>query len=196
VNDIFHFTEAAAELSTIDVSSMVLSSKSQTWKLYSYSQRQIFDDLLFRPGVYSAPAISIGHFSGGLGWSTTIDNELDLLIIPKNGGKVVVTADIKSLNSDWVTVSSFTNSWVDYGSGFASAAYRKGVEGLVELMGTISTGTAGQSAFTLPYAPAGTLVFSVDNNGSHATVTIDTSGHVIPSANTRISLNGIRFEAS
>lgn len=96
------------------------------------------------------------------------------------------------------TVTAFTNSWVNYGSGETAAAYWKDPFGIVHLEGLIKSGSVGSAAFTLPlgYRPAANVVFGVESNNSHGRVDVDTSGNVTPktpSNNAHVQLNGINF---
>lgn len=191
-NKLLRFTESANTLGTISTSDKVLSGSANSLTLKSYSQRQVFDDLLYRPSLYLPISDSLAHAASGQPWSWLVDYDTDLLLIPMPGGDVVVAGKIRGLYSTW-TAPSFTNSWADYASGYDPAAYRLNADGDVELRGVICTGTG--SAFTLPvgYRPQYAMVFVVDNNGAYATVVIQSSGTVTPSSNTRISLAGIKF---
>ena len=67
---------------------------------------------------------------------------------------------------DWVDVSSgvgFENSWANYGSTWATAAYRMDAEGWVHIKGFVDSGTANTDIFTLPeeYCPVRTMYFPV-----------------------------------
>ena len=98
----------------------------------------------------------------------------------------------------WTAVSSFSNSWANYGSGFANAAYMIDGHGTVHLRGMIKSGTVGSSAFTLPsgYRPAATTLCSTISNGAVGRVDVKTDGTVVPSApssNAWVSLEGIVF---
>lgn len=114
----------------------------------------------------------------------------------------VVSAGDWNINSDdllyldgtitipgWTNVASFTNSWTAPGG----ASYIL-IANVVYLRGEIQSGTAGQSAFTLPsgYAPANTSWFTVSQGSggtSVNTVEVTSAGLVIPtlSANTWLS---------
>jgi len=180
-------------ISDITVASRNSSPVSMT--IFSRAQRQWWDDILFNPGTYISETTFIEHYNSDNPWSVSIDEDLDLLIIPKSGGSIICTGKVRGLNSDWTAPASFTNSWVDYGSSYDTAAYRINPDGDIELKGVIKDGTAGQSAFTLPvgYRPAAHLVFATDNNGGYASVIIEDDGSVKPSSNTRLSLAGIKF---
>jgi hypothetical protein len=65
-------------------------------------------------------------------------------------------------DTGWITVTSFSNSWASYGSGF-EPQYRK-VGGIVYVQGTLASGTVGNvPAFTLPagYRPSQLLNFPI-----------------------------------
>lgn len=94
--------------------------------------------------------------------------------------------------------AAFTNSWVNYGSGFTTAKYWFDRDGNVCIEGSIKTGSAGNSAFTLPagYRPAAQQSFATDGNGSHALIYVNTNGTVVPNvgSSTITHLNGIKFQ--
>lgn len=111
-------------------------------------------------------------------------------------GTLHVTGNI---NTESATAPTLLNSWVNYGSGFADAAYWKDKFSVVHLRGTIRSGltTEGTTLFTLPsgYRPAATVRFPVSDNKTIGAVEVDSSGNVkiIAGSNTRLSLNGIYF---
>lgn len=95
---------------------------------------------------------------------------------------------------------AFQNSWVNYGSGYADAAYWKDPFGIVHLRGMISTGTVGSTAFTMApgYRPAENHIFVALSNSAVGRVDISTDGTVkpvTPSSNTWVSLSGITYKA-
>ncbi len=97
----------------------------------------------------------------------------------------VVTLDVKTPASDWVPVTSFSNSWVNFGGGFAPAAYRRDASGNVWVRGLIKSGTVATTAFTLPvgYRPSadGNLIFAgVDGAGTGIRLDVQTNGAVVP----------------
>ena len=103
----------------------------------------------------------------------------------------------------YTDVSSFTNSWVNYGSPYANAGYAKDVHGKVYLQGAIKNGTDNQSAFTLPsgYRPAADKFFPVGTtSGNAGRVIVGSDGTVDPhaadSSTGLISLEGISFHAA
>lgn len=100
--------------------------------------------------------------------------------------------------SAWTAVT-FTNSWVNFGGTDQVAQYRK-VGDVVELRGSIKTGTIGNAAFTLPsgFRPPADTPFGVESNAAHGRVTITSAGVVTPDVgNTaRVVLNGIRFSVT
>lgn len=51
----------------------------------------------------------------------------------------------------------FTNSWENYGSGFAPAQYRQGPDGMVYLQGLVKRGVAGSNGTSIFKLPAGMI---------------------------------------
>ena len=95
-------------------------------------------------------------------------------------------------------VTSFANSWVNYGSIYATAGYRKDAFGFVHIKGFIKSGTSGTAAFTLPsgYRPALVEYFPAYTAGVYAYVNILQDGTVVPvGTNTSFSISGITFYA-
>jgi hypothetical protein len=92
----------------------------------------------------------------------------------------------------WSTVGSFSNSFV---SGGNAPGYRR-LNNVVYLRGNISSGTAGQTAFTLPsgYRPATDFVIPVQKFGTSdiSYITVYTDGRVVPNS-TAGWLTGIHF---
>lgn len=122
-------------------------------------------------------------------------------------GGYVFDNNVKRSGEAW-TEPTLTNSWVNYGGGWANAAYRKDAQGYVHLRGLIKSGTLGSSAFLLPagFRPAYTHMvlghsnvnstWSIANEGR---IDITSSGSVVPHptecTNTWVSLDGIIFLA-
>lgn len=116
---------------------------------------------------------------------------------------VIETYDAAS--SSWIggawTAPTLTNSWVNYGSGHANAAFRKTADGSVALRGSIKLGTVSQIACTLPtgYAPQNIEWFTCTASGGTCSVQVNTAGNVTVLAyyaggtNLLVSLAGIRF---
>lgn len=107
----------------------------------------------------------------------------------------------------WRTINTsgnpnFSNSWVNYGSGYAVAAFCKDSYGIVRLRGVVKNGTVSTTIFTLPagYCPDQTAsaryTYSVASLGTAGSVAIDNTGAVIaPGYNTFVPLDGISFPA-
>jgi hypothetical protein len=100
----------------------------------------------------------------------------------------------------WIDVAAgigFQNSWVNFGSPFALAAYSCDAFGIVRLRGVVKAGTVGAVMFTLPagFLPLSKLIFAADSNSAHGKVTIDSAGNVMLAAgsNVNASLSGISF---
>jgi hypothetical protein len=100
----------------------------------------------------------------------------------------------------WIA-PTLVNSWVNFGSTYDTAGYRKNPLGMVELKGLVKDGSAGGNAiFTLPvgYRPAADKRFASIRGGSGmARIDVRTSGAVEASEvfgdNTYLSLEGVRF---
>jgi hypothetical protein len=90
------------------------------------------------------------------------------------------------------------NSWANFGSGHAEAAYRI-IDGIVYLRGTISggTATAGTVLFTLPtgFRPASRLLFATISSTALGRVDVLANGDVEIrlGSSTFLVLNGISF---
>jgi hypothetical protein len=101
----------------------------------------------------------------------------------------------------WTEVSSFQNSWVNYGTGYTTAAYCKDQFNFVHLKGMIQSGTSGLAAFTLPagYRPSSICSFLSCNSDSGVLkkieIFVNTDGTVVVYAayTVYISLDGINF---
>jgi len=99
---------------------------------------------------------------------------------------------------DWIAVTTFTNSWLNFASGNPIASYYKDSLGIVHLQGVIKSGTSGTSAFTLPagYRPLLNQILTSTANGAFGTLEVGPDGTVKPNgSNVYISLNGITFKA-
>lgn len=112
-------------------------------------------------------------------------------------GQVLTSDQMNQIgkDSDWITISSFSNSW---SAGTITPAYRK-IGNRVQLRGRVTGGpgggTLGATAFTLPtgYRPQTTLVMNTATMAAANGVQIDTSGNVQPNASINTSLDGISF---
>jgi hypothetical protein len=120
--------------------------------------------------------------------------------------KLVLRDDLEWLidksykNIGGVGSPAFANSWANYGSGYVNAGYWKDPFGIVHLRGMISSGTVGNSAFTMApgYRPAENHIFGTISNGAIGRVDVSTDGTVkpvSPSSNTWVSLSGITYKA-
>lgn len=101
---------------------------------------------------------------------------------------------------EWIAVSSFSGTWVNF-DATRVASYYKDATGRVHLEGVIKSGTIGTAAFTLPegYRPRnGTKSFVVDSNAALGQVTVSTAGVVTPTVgnNAYVFLDGISFRAA
>jgi hypothetical protein len=105
-------------------------------------------------------------------------------------------ANLSGSTPTWTEVSSFSNSWVNYGSPHYNAAYTK-VNKWVYLRGVLKNGSVG-SAFTLPtgYRPSSDLRLPSTSAGpSVAIVTVGSDGTVLLNSSdlTRVSIDGLSF---
>jgi len=78
--------------------------------------------------------------------------------------------------------AGFTNSWVNYGSGFVPAAYWFDRDGRICIEGVVKTGTPPASIFTLPtgYRPSYNYAFAQDAAGSHSLLYVNSDGTIVP----------------
>lgn len=117
-------------------------------------------------------------------------------------GDVATKRPIALDGESW-TAPTLQNGWVNYGSVFATAGYRKLPSGLVVVKGLVKDGTvtSGTVIFTLPvgYRPMEKLIFPSLNNNNVSRVDVGSNGDVIvahPStASGWLALDGIRFFA-
>lgn len=124
-------------------------------------------------------------------------------------------------DTGWLT-PILVNSWQNYGTPYAGAAYRK-VNGVVHVQGMVKTGDIGVAIFTLPAGcrPAGDLMFAApvhivnDTSGAASAgtahthplpindiagrVTVQADGdvifHTVDATTNYVSLSGISFLA-
>jgi len=126
------------------------------------------------------------------------------------------TSDIDALESDkldattdtaWHEVGdsgepAFENSWVNFGSGEATAAFRLDSDGFVHIKGVVKDGSAiGTDIFTLPsgYRPANKETFCCIANNAIARIQILSTGEVqtgVVGSTTWFSICGIIFKAA
>lgn len=107
--------------------------------------------------------------------------------------KAQVTAQLKARGAPFWLSPSYTNSWVDF-SGPLAGRYRKNGEGLVQLAGSLKSGTIGSTAFTLPagYRPTQEVDISPWSSGeTDSKLVILASGAVVPvtGSNTQFSID-------
>jgi hypothetical protein len=105
--------------------------------------------------------------------------------------------------TQWASLNAsptLLNSWANKGGGYNVAGFMVHDDGFVELYGTITGGTLGAAAFTLPAnaRPGFSHLFVTagdTSGGTAATITVFADGNVTCSAasNTTVSLDGVRF---
>ena len=103
-------------------------------------------------------------------------------------GSTLTAAQMNQIgqDSDWITVGTFTNSWV---AGSRAPQYRK-VGTRVTIIGII------QSAFTLPaaYRPTSNVVFpTCSNAGVSNTIQVGSDGKITPNGTSTTALDSISF---
>lgn len=98
-----------------------------------------------------------------------------------DGEKNAWNAKANKTQEAWIT-PAFTNNWVNYGSGQATAAYMKDEMGFVTIKAFVKDGTIGTSVFTLPvgYRPGERMATGQVSNGAFAQVDVFDDGTVIP----------------
>jgi hypothetical protein len=123
----------------------------------------------------------------------------DTVWVLQTGGALLI---VGTVDTGWIEVTSFTNSWVNYGAGFPTAAYHK-IGDLVYLKGLLKNGTVSAAAFTLPagFRPTTTRHFITMMSAGAGGLRVNASGNVIfgdPSGggNGYCSLDGIYFETT
>jgi len=119
--------------------------------------------------------------------------------VATSGGSIIEENGIQIDDSGWTNISSFSNSWVNFGGTHAVAAYKK-IGNIVYLKGLIKDGTLGSKAFTLESGYYSTEYFILSTIASSGTVgsgrlDVQTNGDVVPRSggNTWFSLNGLCF---
>ena len=141
------------------------------------------------PAAIPASSIQIAQFNVVAGATTILTaNIFDARTFMLLGGQKIAN------NSDtgWITVSSFTNSWV---AGSRTVQYRRQGNS-VRVRGIAQSGTAGTIAFTLPAGFRPTVAYAVLGQSGTTVgtaLTVDTGGGVTISATGLISLDAINF---
>ena len=132
---------------------------------------------------------------------------------PNAGGQLATTIDVSSAEAaiagaldaaqggistgaleDWHEIGAtdepaFANSWVNFGAGQVTAAFRKLPTGEVYMKGFLKDGTITSEAFTLPvgYRPAANIGFAVRSNALFGIVIITSAGLVIPNVGSNVN---------
>lgn len=105
-------------------------------------------------------------------------------------------------NTNWIYVGNtgapaFQNSWVNFGSPYANASYRKDTNGIIYFQGLIKSGTVGTTAFVLPpgYRPVTNHLMTVPSNTAFGQLLLQPDGsvNVNSGSNVWFSLSGIQF---
>lgn len=107
---------------------------------------------------------------------------------------------LRTPSKDWI-VPALLNGWVNYGSGFPDAGYRKDALGYVHLHGLIKNGVTvdGTPIFNLPagFRPKATLhIVAIGNSAAgHIKITTTSVAYGTNTGNGWLSLDGISFLA-
>ncbi|GAB3517401.1 Kelch repeat-containing protein [Emticicia fontis] len=181
-----------------------------TWEYSPTANTWTEKSSFWRDGRSEAVGFAIGS-KGYVGTGFSLDRSGDPFAIkdfwdytPNLGnltisGNLTINGTLTSPNFDAPTL---LNSWVNFGSPYATAGYYKDKESVVHLKGMIKGGTTTRPTilFNLPAAcwPAQTMVFTVaSGDGTFGRVDVTTLGQVqfYSGVNTYLSLDGITFRA-
>lgn len=107
------------------------------------------------------------------------------------------TVEAAIADSGWIA-PTLLNSWVNFGSTFDTAAYRK-IGEVVYVRGLIKSGTttSGTTIFTLPsgYRPSATRkAIVIVSGGSSVPLDIDSAGNVKAAATLNATATGLDFQ--
>jgi hypothetical protein len=100
------------------------------------------------------------------------------------------------------TYPTLTSPWINFGSGYASARYKR-ENGIVQVEGLVRNGAVNGTIFNLPsgYRPDGTLIFLGQASGGVADLRISNAGNIwvagyfAGGTNGDVSLSNISFSA-
>lgn len=117
------------------------------------------------------------------------------VLLCKRGGAWV---PYRAPRGDTWHAPTLQNSWVNYGSGFTTAAYTLMDDGWVRLRGLVRNGLLDKAIFTLPvgYRPVAHWLFGVSTNpDAHGRVDILPTGEVMATTGNAgwLSLDGLTF---
>jgi hypothetical protein len=118
--------------------------------------------------------------------AATFQDLVDLGLITQDRGQFNIPV------ITWIEVTSFLNSWVNFGAPHNNAAYCKDVMGFVHLRGYLVSGTVSTESFVLPlgYRP----VKNEYQHGAHGRIDILPDGKVMMYVPTSYaSIDGITF---
>jgi hypothetical protein len=93
---------------------------------------------------------------------------------------------------------AFVNGWVNYGSGYGNASFRKFPDGKVKCAGLIRAGTIPSTIFTLPpgYRPNQNQIYGSASNDVFGEMRVNTDGTVATSISNNgwVTLDDIEFD--
>jgi hypothetical protein len=84
----------------------------------------------------------------------------------------------------WTSISSFLNSWVNYGSPYANLRWMLDHDGFMHWMGCIKNGSVGSACVTMAaaYRPSSSCYLTCISTGAWARIYFGSNGDVIPSS--------------
>ena len=125
----------------------------------------------------------------------------EVTLLPEAGGTLLPNPDTAWHEIGAAGQPAFQNSWVNYATGFNTAAFRKDAFGFVHLKGVLAGTTGNTVAFTLPvgYTPSATIIqVAIGDVGNVAVVdfvTIPANGQLAPHNSASTSIDGVVFYA-
>ena len=177
-------------------------STSQKNYVQGYSAADLF---------YNCIYLDIGDKNGPLGGYLRLSDNGTNYALQLLGSNESLIMPIESLGTGKLTIKpqeiyleppiapTLLNSWVNFGGSKTVAGYYRDAFKIVNLQGTIKSGTTASptTLFNLPveYRPPNRVQFPVRSNGTFGSVFIDSDGNVYfdTGSNVEFSLDGIYF---
>jgi hypothetical protein len=143
----------------------------------------------FGRGTYAAVANVVAGAIGSGDASITIS-----AVSVGGSSSIALSADAVTITQEAWTAPTLLNSWVNFGSGFQNARYRRDANGTIHIQGLVKSGSAANAIiFTLPsgYRPAGSLIFSGRSVAGSTDFRIGSDGNVLHSSGGSTTWNSI-----
>jgi hypothetical protein len=215
LNGLRTFAEKAIDLfKTTDFDSTTQNDWKQPaailndWKNYDAGSNPVYGPLRYRKDINGTVHLA-GLITGGSPFKTITGmsgyTAAQVFVLPpgyRPDYRLVLPIDVHWGDTAWTDVSSFSDSWVNFGAEFNDAGYYGDPMGRVHLRGLVKSGSVGSTykIFTLPagYRPDNTEIFVVESNGSSGECRVEADGDVVPvlGSNVWFSLDGITFRGS